>query len=125
MFGSLKQSGRRQGLFKPQKGLSRTANRPGTGFRQWAPLMVGVGYGVASFLPGGLSRQDLYWQSPLMFTVFSGLAIAYTCRPVLSKIPWSRESVLLIALLLLGGIGPLGEWRCPGFWRGFGWPHSP
>ncbi|MDH4246258.1 MAG: hypothetical protein OEW39_00395 [Deltaproteobacteria bacterium] len=76
----------------------------------WAPLVIGMGYAVASFLPRGLSPDQVYFQSPFMFTVFAGLTIAYACRPVMARIPWSRGAALTVIVFLLTGVGPLGDW---------------
>lgn len=77
---------------------------------QFGPLIVALGYGLGTYLPGGLSVDDLYWQSPLFFSVLAGLAIAYACRPVLYRIPWTRPAAFGVACLLLGGIGQFGSW---------------
>lgn len=77
---------------------------------QFGPLLVGLLYGLTAHVPQGLALGDLYWQSPLFFTVLSGLALAYACRPVLMRIRWTRPAAFVVGLALLVGIGPLGEW---------------
>ncbi|MDH5753497.1 MAG: hypothetical protein OEZ59_13895 [Deltaproteobacteria bacterium] len=80
------------------------------GWRQYGPLLVALGYGLAFHLPQGASGLGLYWQSPLMFSILAGLVMALTCRPVLSRIPWSRGSALLVGALLLLGAGLPADW---------------
>lgn len=77
---------------------------------QFGPIVVALGYALARHLPGGLSLDDLYWQSPFAFTALSGLAIAYACRPVLSRIQWTRPVAFAVGLALLAGLGPPGDW---------------
>ncbi len=76
----------------------------------FAPLLVGLAYGLAqSAFPSG--RLDFfYWQSPFFFAVLAGVAIAFGCRPVLSRIGWTRPAAAGVGIALLAGIGPLGDW---------------
>ncbi len=81
--------------------------------REWnalGVLVIGVSYGLAQYLPQDPSFGFLYLQSPFFFASLGGIAIAFACRPVLSRIQWTRFTALGVAVALLAGIGPLGEW---------------
>ncbi len=81
--------------------------------REWnalGVLVIGASYGLAQYLPQDLSFGFLYLQSPFFFTSLGGIAIAFACRPVLSRIQWTQATTLGLALSMLAGIGPLGEW---------------
>jgi hypothetical protein len=75
-----------------------------------APLMAGAAYAAAHNLPGEWLGSGAYLQSPLTLSFFSGLIIAFACRPVLLRIPWSRGVALILVLAILLGGGPAAGW---------------
>lgn len=76
----------------------------------FGPLLVGLAYGLAQHLVREGNWEFLYWQSPFVFTVLSGVAIAFACRPVLARIGWSRGAAASVAVGLLLGAGQMGDW---------------
>ena len=75
-----------------------------------APILVGAAYALVRGLPGGRLGEEIYLQSPLTLSFFSGLIMAYACRPVLLRIPWSRPVAICLALSILLGLGPVAGW---------------
>ena len=71
-----------------------------------APLVTALVYGFLLQLPHPGISSLFYWQSPLVFSCMAGLLIAFACRPVLSKMGWSRPMALMVALSMLLLIGP-------------------
>ena len=81
--------------------------------REWnalGVLIIGAAYGLAQHIPQDPSFGFLYLQSPFFFASLGGIAIAFACRPVLSRILWTRYAALGVAVALLAGIGPFAEW---------------
>ena len=76
----------------------------------FGPLLIGTVYGLAQFLPWDPGWGFLYLQGPFAFTALSGVAIAFACRPVLTRIAWSRGLAMALGVGMLMGIGPLGDW---------------
>jgi len=83
---------------------------PGGASHFAAPLLVGLAIGLGRFLPEDPSFGFVYWQSPFLFTVLGGLAIAFACRPVLSRIPWRRSTAMGLGFFLLTVLGQPGDW---------------
>ena len=75
-----------------------------------APILVGVAYALGRNLTGGWLDGSFYLQSPLTLSFFSGLIVAFACRPVLLRISWSRGMALGLGLALLLGQGPVADW---------------
>ncbi|MCZ6558653.1 MAG: hypothetical protein O7E56_15235 [SAR324 cluster bacterium] len=75
-----------------------------------APLLTGLAYAAGRSLPAGGFMDDLYLPSPLTLAFFSGLLIAFACRPVLLRVPWSRGVAIAVAAAILLGGGPAAEW---------------
>lgn len=76
----------------------------------FAPILVGAAYALARNLPGGWLFEDLYLQSPLALSFFSGLIISFACRPVLQRMPWTRGTAMGLGLAVLLGAGPVADW---------------
>lgn len=75
-----------------------------------APILVGAAYALVRGIPGGGLGGEIYLQSPLSLSFFSGLIMAFACRPVLLRISWSRTVALCLALSILLGLGPVAGW---------------
>ena len=75
----------------------------------FAPLVVGLGYGAVRAMYIGRSLT-IDPQGPFMTSLFAGVLLTLALRPVLSRLPWSREAALALALSILAGVGLLGEW---------------
>ncbi|MEE8395842.1 MAG: hypothetical protein V3S29_07285 [bacterium] len=85
-----------------------------------APALVGVAYALARTIPPGAASggPTLSLQGPFLLAVLSGALIALGCRPVLSRVPWSRGAAVGLGLALLLGVGPAADWALA---RGVGW----
>lgn len=75
-----------------------------------APLLVGLAYALARHLPQGLALDDLYWQSPFVFTFLSGVLLALACRPLVVRLPWTRPAAAAVVLAVLLGTGAPANW---------------
>ncbi len=89
-----------------------------------APLIIGVASAVAHFLVQRPGYDYISWQGPLVFHALAGVAIAFSCRPALARIPWSRSVAVALALALLAGIGNPGDWAMAWVLEGLGLPRS-
>jgi hypothetical protein len=96
------------------------ARRQLSGGLLFGPVLVGLVYGFALTAVPGFRPGLLSLQGPFTFTVLSGVAIAFACRPVLNRIGWSRPVAMALGVALLVGIGPLGDWAVSGLIVGAG-----
>ncbi len=92
-------------------------NRVTTGGYWLAPILIGLGYGIARSLAAGLGWSGFHAHNPVLLASFAGLLIALAMRPLLLRIPWSFGAALGLSLAVLLGVGPPAEWvaeRLPG-----------
>lgn len=85
-----------------------------------APLLIGLAYAAGRTLPDGWFPEDLYLGSPLTLAFFSGLLIAFACRPVLLRVPWSRGTAIFVGAAILLGAGPAADWTLARLISAFG-----
>ncbi|MCH7476587.1 MAG: hypothetical protein IIA14_00615 [SAR324 cluster bacterium] len=85
---------------------------PARGFSGFlaAPLLVGAAYGLGKTLPAGWGAVAFNWPSPFTVAFLSGVLIAFACRPVLSRVPWSRGMAMGMGLAFLVCLGGLPDW---------------
>lgn len=88
-----------------------TKNRKSQGpvWVQFGPILIALAYALVQYLLQDSSLDIFYWQSPFLFTVLSGVAIAYACRPVLSRIRWTRIAAFWVAFGLMVGTGTFAD----------------
>ena len=95
---------------------------PARGFSSFlaAPLLVGAAYGLGKTLPAGWGAVTLRWPSPFTVAFLSGVLIAFACRPVLSRVPWSRGMAMGMGLAFLVCLGGLPDWAVAALAEGMG-----
>lgn len=72
---------------------------------QLAPVVVALGYAIGRTIYLGEDWGAFHYPGPFTMTFLSGLLIAYACRPVMTRLPWSRDVGALLAIALLVGLG--------------------
>ena len=72
---------------------------------QLAPLGIALGYALARTIQFADEWTLLHYPSPFTLSFLAGLLMAYACRPVLSRLSWTRNMCALVALALLLGLG--------------------